>query len=920
MDCGPASLKCVLDGHGLPVSYASLRDACHTDVDGTSIDTMETVANQLGLPAEQIVIPADHVVLAAAGALPAIAVVRLSDRLTHFVVLWRRHGSRVQVMDPASGRRWMRDRDLQRDLYTHRTTVPATVWREWAGSPEFTDALQARAREVGLRRADARRLVGAAGDDPSWRSLGALDAVLRMARALVATRCLRRGKDAAALIHRLFEMRRDHAEPLPAVPARFWSVITAGSPASAQGGPADEELVEVSGAVLVRFPRQAPAAAAVPADVAEGEAAGQASASEADGIEEQAVAARRQPRMRPFREMLVMLRADGTRSLAAVAAPACAAMLAVLVEAMLLNGLLTVGRELGPRAQRLAAMAAIVAFTVAVTVTEAFVSSWLFDAGRRLDTGLRMRFFARVPVLGDRYFQSRLTSDLAERVHSVHRMRDLPALAGRLLRLSLQLLATTIGIIWLDRDATTTALLLLAVVIALPLLTQPVLSELELRMRTHAGALSRYHLDALLGLVAIRAHGAERPLRLEHDRVLAQWTASAMAHLRASVTAEAAQALPGYAAAAWLVWTHLARAEGATSLLVPYWALSVPVLGEEFAALLHQYAPTRNVMLRLLEPLQAPVADGSATATEDGRAPSANGWAVRTEPRVALADMSAGGVTIDMEGIAIRAAGRDVLRDVTLTITPGEHVAIVGRSGAGKSTLVGLLLGWHAPSAGSLRVDGRPLDAVALARLRTATAWVDPAVHLWNRSLIDNVLYGASSDAHRAAGFAVTATGLPELIETLPGGFQGPLGEGGTLVSGGEGQRVRLGRALLREDARLVVLDEPCRGLDRDTRRALMAVARRHWRLATLLCVTHDIDETVGFDRVLVIEGGVVVEDGPPAELRERSSAYRELLAAERDVHDTVWSSPAWRHLELRGGRLHDLGAERARAIEEALA
>src|SRR6266404_1157075 len=101
MDCGPAALKCLLEGFGVPASYGRLREACQTSVDGTSIDTLESVAQMLGLDAEQIMLPADHVALPGADALPAIVVVRLPTGLTHFVVLWRRHGRWVQVMDPA---------------------------------------------------------------------------------------------------------------------------------------------------------------------------------------------------------------------------------------------------------------------------------------------------------------------------------------------------------------------------------------------------------------------------------------------------------------------------------------------------------------------------------------------------------------------------------------------------------------------------------------------------------------------------------------------------------------------------------------------------------------------------------------------------------------------------------------------------
>ena len=105
MDCGPAALKCLLEGFGIPVSYGCLREACQTDVDGTCIDTIEEAAVQLGLEAEQVMVPVDHLFLPEAAALPAIVVVRLASGFTHFVVVWRRHGRVVQVMDPATGRR-----------------------------------------------------------------------------------------------------------------------------------------------------------------------------------------------------------------------------------------------------------------------------------------------------------------------------------------------------------------------------------------------------------------------------------------------------------------------------------------------------------------------------------------------------------------------------------------------------------------------------------------------------------------------------------------------------------------------------------------------------------------------------------------------------------------------------------------------
>src|SRR5262245_46082524 len=106
MDCGPAALKALADGFGVPVSYGRLREACHTDVDGTSIATLEDIARAIGLNAEQIMVPADHVLMGDAHALPAIAVVQSAAGAPHFVVVWRVVGPFVQVMDPGRGRYW----------------------------------------------------------------------------------------------------------------------------------------------------------------------------------------------------------------------------------------------------------------------------------------------------------------------------------------------------------------------------------------------------------------------------------------------------------------------------------------------------------------------------------------------------------------------------------------------------------------------------------------------------------------------------------------------------------------------------------------------------------------------------------------------------------------------------------------------
>jgi len=177
-----------------------------------------------------------------------------------------------------------------------------------------------------------------------------------------------------------------------------------------------------------------------------------------------------------------------------------------------------------------------------------------------------------------------------------------------------------------------------------------------------------------------------------------------------------------------------------------------------------------------------------------------------------------------------------------------------------------------------------------------------------NRSLAYNLAFGAEAQGGEV-GELLEQADLRALVERLPDGPATPVGEAGGLVSGGEGQRLRFGRALARRAPRLVILDEPFRGLPRDRRAVLMARARRRWADATLLCVTHDIGETAEFPRVLVVDGGRLVEDGAPQVLRARpDSRYAALATAEQRVRDSLWSGPGWRRWRVERGRIEEDG------------
>jgi len=865
MDCGPASLKCLLEGLGVSVSYGRLREACQTDVDGTSIDTMEEIAGQLGLEVEQLVLPPDLLLLPEVGALPAVLVVRKPGGATHFIVVWRLHGRFIQVMDPAVGRRWVGREQLLADLYQHTVALPSEAWAHWARL-DLRPGIARRLRSLELPDGGGA-LLEAACQAPGWRDMATLDAAVRLTASLMRSGAIAPGRQAARVLQDLLE-RTSRGEDV--IAPTYWFARPGGP------GAVGEEQVLIRGAVLLRATGRRRTEAA------------SATTGESPALSPDLVAALAEPPPRPGRELLRLLLTGGGFTPVLLV---CALLLlgfASMLEALFFRGGIDLGGMLQGAGQRLAAVSALLGFLGLLALLELPLMAGGLRLGRHLEAHLRMAFLAKIPRLGDRYFHSRPMSDMTERLHSVYLIRLLPVVGSRATQTLAELLAMVVGLAWLDPPGRSLVLGGAVVMLGLLLAVQFPLIERDMRVRSHTGALARSYLEAMLGLIAVRTHGAERALRREHEALLVRWGVANRALLRVSVGAETLQGLVGFGIAAWLLLEHLARVgDSAGVLLFAYWTLGIPLVAQELGQMFRQFPSYRNVTLRLMEPLGAP----EEVAPVEAAKPLPEGTRA---------------AAVEFEGTRVVAGGHTVLESFHLSLRPGGHVAVVGPSGAGKSSLVGLLLGWHRPASGVVRVDGAPLDATGLARLRQQTAWVDPAVQLWNRSFLENLTYGTPGTGLNP-GPLMEAADLHGVLEGLPEGLRTPLGEGGGFVSGGEGQRVRLGRAMARADARLVLLDEPFRGLDRGQRLALLRRARALWRDSTLVCVTHDIEETLEFERVLVMEGGRIVEDGPPAELAARQdSRYRALLDAEVQVRAQLWASSRWRRLTLEDGRLRE--------------
>lgn len=878
MDCGPAALKSLLEGFGVPVSYGRLREACQTGVDGTSIDTLEVVAQQLGLAAEQVMVPPDHLFLDAAQCLPAMVVVRHRDGSTHFVVVWRRHGNWLQLMDPAVGRRWVPLRRFAEEVFAHQMQVPASSWRTWAYSEDFGRPLLQQLRQLGASAAEAQALLDQAQSDPLWFGPAALDASVRFVQSVVDAGGLRAGAQAQRLAASLYQQTHvSSADIFHTIPPKYWSVV----PDHTDDDGALQLMLH--GAVLLKV-------AGLRRDSAGADLGTAGTESPVPAPSAELLNALQEPPLRPLHAIWQLLRMDGLVGPWVLAGAATLAAAVALVEMLLFRGLFDIGWALGLPTQRLGGMLALMLLVALLMLIELPLLTEAMRYGRHLDVRLRVALLQKLPQLSDRYFQSRPVSDMAERSHSIHLARRLPGFALQLVQIACDLVFTLLGIALIDAASLGPAIGIALFALVVPALVQPLLNERDLRLRNHAGALHVFNLDALLGLVPIRTHGAQRVVRRQHEGLLVEWARSGRALVTLSLCAQALQSLLCLALVGVLLYWHFARSAGASGadLLLVYWALKLPAIGQSLTALAQQLPAQRNMLLRLLEPLNTPTPPQPASGTE---APAA-------QAQTAMG--------IDILGGKIVAGGHTLLEDIQLHIAPGEHVAIVGASGAGKSTLLGLLLGWHRLAEGRIYTDGKSLTPQSQEALRRSTAWVDPGIQIWNRSFADNLHYACDSDAPERLGAVLDQARLRQVLQQLPQGLQTWLGEGGALLSGGEGQRVRLARALMQSPVRLALLDEPFRGLDRTQREELLAQMRQWWRSATLLCVTHDVAETLSFSRVLVVEGGRIVEDGAPTKLAQTPSRYRELLQAEHVLRQRMWQGGNWRRLRLQSGTLFE--------------
>ena len=233
-----------------------------------------------------------------------------------------------------------------------------------------------------------------------------------------------------------------------------------------------------------------------------------------------------------------------------------------------------------------------------------------------------------------------------------------------------------------------------------------------------------------------------------------------------------------------------------------------------------------------------------------------------------------GGPSVEFSNVSFRYAREGFgIEDLSFRAGAGEFVGIVGPTGGGKSTVLDLMQGFYEPLTGRILIDGDDIRYLSIDAVRRQISVVPQDAWLWNDTVLANIAYPETQPDMVLVEQVVRDAQLAEFIESLPNGLDEGLGPKGIDLSGGERQRIAIARALYRK-AGLVLLDEPTSALDARTEFHLTAALDSLRKRSTLIVVAHRLKTVIEADKILVIDGGRIVEAGPPEELRHRSGLF----------------------------------------------
>ncbi|HNB64211.1 MAG TPA: ABC transporter transmembrane domain-containing protein [Zoogloea sp.] len=516
----------------------------------------------------------------------------------------------------------------------------------------------------------------------------------------------------------------------------------------------------------------------------------------------------------------------------------------------------------------LAATFALIALLAAATYTRFYNVSWL---GERVTADLRQQLFDHLLSLPPGWFEQGRTGEVMSRLTAD--TTQIEQVIGSSLSIALRnalLLAGGLAMLF-----TTSLKLTLLTLAGVPLVVAPILlygrrvRRLARESQDRVADLGNRIDETLHEIRIVQAYGHEDADRQDFARLVETGFATARQRIANRARLVAAVLLLVFGAIAFILWVgghdvlEGRLSAGELSAFVFYAALvaaSIGALSEVWGDLQRAAGATERI--------------AEILATRPEIVVPANPRPLPDPPRGAL----------HFERVRFHYPSRPdtpALDDFSLSVTPGETVALVGPSGAGKSTVFQLLLRFYDVAAGEIAVDGVPLPQADPAALRRRMALVPQEPAIFAASVLENVRYARPDADEAAVRAACRAAFADEFIDRLPEGYATWLGERGQRLSGGQRQRIAIARALL-ADRPILLLDEATSALDSESERMVQAALDELMRGRTTLMIAHRLSTVRRAHRIVVLDHGRVVQHGSPTELLAQGGLYARLAGQQR--------------------------------------
>ena len=486
-------------------------------------------------------------------------------------------------------------------------------------------------------------------------------------------------------------------------------------------------------------------------------------------------------------------------------------------------------------------------------------------AGERVVTRLRKDLFRSILEQEVAFFDERRTGELTSRLASDTSVLQSAVSAN--VSMGLRHLVTSVGAVgFLLFTSARLALVMLAVVPAVAVgavIYGRRVRRLAREVQDALAAAGEVAEETISGLRTVRSFDAEARETERYGAAVWKAFETARRRIRAGATFMASAAGAGYGSVAMVLWyggrlvvAGELTAGGLTSFLVYtlVLAMSLGSLADLWADFMKALGAAERIFEIQDRSPRVPVRGGERPARVEGRlAWEGVRFAYPTRPDV------------------------PVLQGIDLAVEAGQVVAVVGPSGAGKSTLAQLLSRFYDPDSGRIRLDGRDLRQLDPGWLRRQVGVVSQEPILFSGTIAENVRYGRPDASEAEVIAAARAANAHDFVAKFPDGYETRVGERGVQLSGGQKQRVAIARAVLK-DPRVLVLDEATSALDAQSEHLVQEALERLMRGRTTLIIAHRLSTVAGADRVVVLDGGRIVQLGSHAALMSEDGPYRRLV------------------------------------------